>query len=115
MEGRPLAGADAVVAVDPQRQVHEHGEAQPVGVQEHGVGRSGADQAVDDHEPAVRDVVERGRERDRPGHGEHPHRPAEAAQLLAQPTVVDVAAAGSLGVVERVRDDDVDRSHSARS
>ncbi len=82
------------------------------------------DQAVEQHEPAVRyrvqgfgeaaasDVVG-------PGPGARNrvlvHAPAERGEPAAHVPVVDIAAAGSPRVVDTRRNDDVDGVHSSRS
>ena len=108
VEDRALAGVA-------ERHVHEHHLTQTARLRNEHLGGGGSDQAVEQHHGAVGDPVDGMREVAVAGHGVLVHRPAERDESLADPAVVRVAAARSRGVVDPLRDDDVQLIHSGRS
>jgi hypothetical protein len=104
--------------------VHEHDLPQPARMRHERIGSGGRDQAVEQDDGAIGNPPNSAGEggvarlvRPRPGawHRVLVHRPAEGGEAAADPTVVRVAATRPRGVIDALRDDDVDRGHSDRS
>jgi hypothetical protein len=107
-----------------QRHVHEHDLAHPARLRHERLGGGGRDQPVEQHERAVRDLLDGAGQiglphgaGPRPGAGDRmlAHRPAERGEPSADPAVVRVAAARPCRIVDVLRHDGVDLHHSARS
>ena len=111
-------------AAVPQRHVHQHHVAEPVAVPGQQVGDRGGHQAVEQHDGVIGDPLEaplqpgaRGRVGPRPVTGDRPlvDRPGTVAQRPGEAAVIDIAPAGTTGVADAGRDDQVHGVHSGRS
>jgi 6-pyruvoyl-tetrahydropterin synthase len=107
-EHRPLA-------LVRERHVHEDDEPQPSGFGDDRLPGGRGDEAVEQHERAVREPREHGGERRVVRHLMGVHRPAARDETAAHAPVVRVAAARPGRIVDPLRDDEMHDSQSARS